>query len=197
MPVAYLPPLNHQFLLVESVLSAEIKYRISQLSVTMLNCLAVLTVLVPAAAHALTWHFASKDEVTHAPHVVNTSIGRVGMMICFDWIFPETARCLALAGAQILAHATNLVMPYCQSAMLTRCIENRVFAVTANRIGEEDRAGTRIAFTGRSQITGHTGERLAQASHDGEEVISAELDPALADDKQVTPDFVECGERRL
>jgi predicted amidohydrolase len=123
-----------------------------------------------------------------APHVVATSIGRVGMMICFDWIFPETARCLALAGAQILAHATNLVMPYCQNAMPTRCIENRVFAVTANRIGEEARDGTRLAFTGWSQITGHTGERLAQASAESEEVICAEFDPALADDKQVTPE---------
>ncbi|MFH1145117.1 MAG: nitrilase-related carbon-nitrogen hydrolase, partial [Candidatus Eisenbacteria bacterium] len=54
--------------------------------------------------------------------------GRLGPLICFDWIFPETTRCLALAGAQILVHMANLVMPYCQAAMVTRCIENRVFA---------------------------------------------------------------------
>jgi len=127
------------------------------------------------------------DPGDRPPQVIETSVGRIGPMICFDWIFPETARCLALAGAQILVHCANLVLPYCQDAMITRCIENRVFAVTANRIGTDERGDASLTFTGRSQLTGHHGERLVQASLDREEVIVSEITPEEADDKQVTP----------
>ena len=82
----------------------------------------------------------------------------IGMMICFDWIFPEACRSLALAGAQIIAHPANLVLPYCQNAMITRSIENKVFTITANRIGKEDLGSTRLTFTGVSQITDPSGE---------------------------------------
>ncbi len=129
------------------------------------------------------WFDAGADP----PRVIATSAGRLGPMICFDWIFPETMRCLALAGAQLVVHPANLVLPYCPDAMVTRCLENRVFAVTANRVGADDRPHRRLAFIGRSQITGCRGERLAQAAADGEEVITAEIDLALAEDKQVTP----------
>ena len=66
---------------------------------------------------------------------------RVGMMVCFDWYFPESARALAVAGADIICHPSNLVLPHCPDAMITRCLENRVFAITANRIGSEKRGG--------------------------------------------------------
>jgi predicted amidohydrolase len=108
-------------------------------------------------------------------------------MICFDWFFPEMARCLALDGAQILVHMANLVMPYCQDSMPTRCLENHLFAVTANRIGAEARGEREIRFTGRSQITGPDGARLAQAGSDGVEAIVAEIDPRAADEKRMTP----------
>ena len=62
---------------------------------------------------------------------------KIGMMICFDWIFPEVARTLALKGAEIICHPSNLILPYAQDAMITRCIENRVFAITCNRTGTE------------------------------------------------------------
>ena len=71
--------------------------------------------------------------------VWDTAVGRIGIMICFDWFFPESMRSLALMGADIIAHPSNLVLPYCPQSMPTRCLENRVFAVTANRIGEENR----------------------------------------------------------
>jgi predicted amidohydrolase len=64
---------------------------------------------------------------------------KIGLMVCFDWVFPEVARSLALQGTDILCHPSNLVLAYCQQAMLTRCIENGVFAVTCNRFGSEDR----------------------------------------------------------
>lgn len=120
------------------------------------------------------------------PAVVEVGGVRLGMMVCFDWIFPEVARSLALAGADILCHSANLVLPYCQDAMVTRCIENRVFAVTANRIGTEDRAGEKLTFTGRSQVVAPNGEILARAGIDTEEVLLVDIDPSLAREKAIT-----------
>ena len=76
------------------------------------------------------------------------------MLICFDWRFPETSRALALLGADVIAHPSNLVFPNAQKAMLTRSLENRVYTVTANRTGTERRPGGTVPFTGRSQIVG-------------------------------------------
>jgi predicted amidohydrolase len=109
----------------------------------------------------------------------------VGLMICFDWIFPETARILALMGAQIICHPANLVLPYCPQAMITRCLENRVFAVTANRVGTEARAGEELRFIGISQIVSPRGEVLVRAGQD-ELVQIIDINPALADDKMIT-----------
>ena len=111
---------------------------------------------------------------------------RVGTMICFDWIFPEVARILALKGAQLVAHPANLVLPYAQTAMLARSIENRVFTVTANRVGLEERNGKKLEFTGMSQITSPEMKQIRRASKAREEVGVAEIDPALADDKDLT-----------
>ncbi len=105
-----------------------------------------------------------------------------GVMICFDWFFPEMARSLALRGAQIILHPANLVLPWCQRAMLTRSIENRVFTATANRIGiDRD-----LAFSGLSQVTSPTGELLVQAKSDLTGVVWAEVDLNTADNKWVT-----------
>lgn len=111
---------------------------------------------------------------------------RIGMMVCFDWYFPESARTLALRGAQIIAHPSNLVLPHCQNAMVTRCLENRVFAVTTNRFGDEMLGKKTLSFTGASQLLSPRGERLLQASSAGDCVRVLEIDPAQADDKHVT-----------
>ena len=76
---------------------------------------------------------------------------RIGIMICFDWAFPEVARTLSLQGADIICHPSNLVLDYCQQTMLTRCLENKVFAITANRFGYDRRPHGDIRFTGRSR----------------------------------------------
>ena len=120
-----------------------------------------------------------------APPVIETPHGRVGLMICFDWFFPEVARSLALRGAQVLAHPSNLVLPWCQRAMFARCVENRVFAMTCNRIGTEERAGRALTFTGGSQILNPRGETLAAAPTDAAARLDAEFSPADADDKSI------------
>jgi len=112
---------------------------------------------------------------------------RIGMMICFDWIFPEVSRTLTLKGAQIIAHPANLVMPYCQKAMSTRCIENRIFAVTANRVGIEKRGGDEFQFTGGSQITSYNGAVLSSASQDSPGVGFVDIDLTEADNKMINP----------
>lgn len=122
-----------------------------------------------------------------APKVYETSAGRIGMMICFDWFFPETARLLALAGAQIIAHPSNLVLPYCQRAMFTRSVENHVYSITANRLGTEDRAGRSLTFTGASQVVSPIGETLVAAQPTGEDLQLVQCDVSIADNKQINP----------
>lgn len=110
---------------------------------------------------------------------------RIGIMICFDWFFPEAARILALKGAHIICHSANLILPYCQQGMATRCLENRVFAVTANRTGREVRGGSDFLFTGKSQITGPQGDILWQAGSDVEEVGIVDIDLKAAENKNL------------
>ena len=111
---------------------------------------------------------------------------KIGMMICFDWIFPESARSLALKGAQIIAHPANLVLPYCQEAMITRSIENKVFTITANRIGKEELADQELAFTGVSQITNPRGVVLFRGPKDKATVHILSIDPDEALDKRIS-----------
>lgn len=117
--------------------------------------------------------------------VYRMGAARVGVLICFDWRFPEAARSLALDGAEILAHPSNLVMPYCQQAMVTRALENRVHCVTANRVGEDRRPTTRVRFTGGSQIVTAGGEIVARASRQRPGIAVADLDPAAARVKRI------------
>jgi predicted amidohydrolase len=110
---------------------------------------------------------------------------RIGMLICFDWIFPEATRTLSLGGAQIICHPSNLLMPWAQAAMITRAIENRVFIVTANRIGKDQRSGKKLQFTGMSQIVDPEGEILYRAEADKPDLGVVEIDAGRADDKRI------------
>ena len=80
--------------------------------------------------------------------------GKIGIMICFDWIYPESARSLAIKGAQLIAHPANLVLPDCPDAMVTRCLENRVFTATADRVGEEKEGQSRSEIYGGKRDCG-------------------------------------------
>jgi len=132
---------------------------------------------------------------TFSPIAVDEA--KLGMMVCFDWIFPEVTRILSVGGAQIICHPSNLVLPWCQEAMKTRCIENRVFAVTANRIGTEKRGNVSLTFTGKSQIVNPKGEVLVSAGERSESLKIAEIDPAEALDKSVTANNDLMKDRRV
>ncbi|MCS7102596.1 MAG: acyltransferase, partial [Candidatus Korarchaeum sp.] len=110
---------------------------------------------------------------------------RVGVMICFDWVFPESARTLALLGAQVIAHPSCLVMPYAPRADPVRAFENRVFIVLADRSGVEERGGKRLKYYGMSLIADPKMRLLAQAPEEGEYVAAIEVDPSLADNKRI------------
>ena len=100
----------------------------------------------------------------------------VGIMICFDWLFPEACGTLARRGARVICHPSNLVLRHCPDVMPLRALENRVFTLTANRVGTECRAGQALQFIGRSVVASPRGERLAECGSDAEEAAVVDLD---------------------
>lgn len=112
----------------------------------------------------------------------------LGLMVCFDWIFPESSRTLSIMGADILCHSANLVLPFCQKAMITRSIENHVYTVTSNRIGSEKNKNKdqELTFTGLSQITDPQGNILVRANETEEVLMSVDIDPEIARNKMIT-----------
>jgi predicted amidohydrolase len=107
--------------------------------------------------------------------VYNTSVGIIGMHICYDCNFPENARILTLLGTEILILPTN--WPNGRNkvpafVVNTRAYENKVAVVVVDRVGNE--RGTR--FIGTSKIINAMGDTLAEASADNEEIIYAEID---------------------
>lgn len=129
--------------------------------------------------------YREKDifERGNAFKVFDIGKAKIGIMICFDWIFPEASRTLALMGAEIIAHPVNLVLPYWQKMCPLRALENRVYIISANRIGIEKG----LVFTGQSIIVSPKGEIMAMASKTQEEIIYADIDLNIARDKNVTP----------
>ncbi|MHA2255350.1 MAG: nitrilase-related carbon-nitrogen hydrolase [Candidatus Heimdallarchaeaceae archaeon] len=119
---------------------------------------------------------------------------KVGLLICWDWIFPEATRILAIQGMDVLAHSVNLVLSFCQNAMITRSIENQIYAVTSNRIGIETNQEFELHFKGNSQVTTPDGKRLVQASTDKEEshIVSIDLEKSrnkwLSDNNHIFKD---------
>ncbi len=121
------------------------------------------------------------------PFIVNDINGvKIGIMICFDWVFPEVTRVLAMQGAQIICHPSNLVLSFCQQTMLARCIENKVFAITANRYGMDKRPQGSLKFTGKSQIVAPGGKLLHRATSQRDALFITEIDPEDADNKMIT-----------
>lgn len=110
---------------------------------------------------------------------------RIGVMICFDWIFPESARTLALAGSQIICHPSNLVMSYCQDSMITRSLENGLYTATANRVGTEKNGSVSYKFTGMSQVTDMLGNRLLRFSRSEQGFQMVKINPKSSDTKKV------------
>jgi predicted amidohydrolase len=121
--------------------------------------------------------------------VYPTTIGRIGMLICYDLSFPEAIRCLALDGMEVLAHPTNSptgtwgppgsrAEPPKNDANASR---ERVTIISADRCGVE----RGVEFTGGSRIAGPSGRILASAASYGEERVRATIHPARSRSKRV------------
>ena len=119
--------------------------------------------------------------------VYKTPIGNIGLHICYDCGFPESARTMTLLGADILVLPTNFpTRGTAESIMVehvvnTRAFENKVHFVEVDRVGME--RGTR--FEGHSKIVSAWGVTLAQASADKEEIIMAEVSLTEARQKHI------------
>ena len=108
---------------------------------------------------------------------------RVGMNICYDGTFPESARVLALLGADLVVLPTNWPAGAIGTIKLTeaRALENNVYYAAVNRIGEE----RGFQFIGRSRVVGPNGEVMTSASPDAPEILLAEIDPSVSRAKRV------------
>lgn len=122
-----------------------------------------------------------------------TNFGTIGVGICWDQWFPETARALALNGAELIFYPTAIgsepilecdSMPHWRRCMQGHSAANVIPVIAANRIGREDvtpcdengNQTSSLVFYGSSFITNETGEIIKSAARDEETVLTAEFD---------------------
>ena len=117
--------------------------------------------------------------------VYDTAFGKIGVGICWDQWFCETARALALMGAEIIFYPTAIgsepeikldSKDHWQRVQMGHAATNTVPVVVANRYGEEVGESCSLDFYGSSFITDYTGAKIAEASRDEEEILYAEFD---------------------
>jgi len=121
---------------------------------------------------------------------------RVAMAVCFDWIFPDLWGRLAWGngdyerptGAQVICHPANLVIPdKCPHTIRSRAMENRIFIVTAGRVGVEDGPSGDLVFRAGSRIVSPDGTILSAGPENSPGYDMITIDPVEADNKYVTP----------
>lgn len=125
-------------------------------------------------------------------HPISTSLCKLGVLVCWDQWYPEAARLMALAGADLLVYPTaigwdpsepeedgKIMLDAWITVQRSHAVVNGLPVVCANRVGFEsapDRSGSGQHFWGNSFIAGPSGEILARAGHDAEAVLTAEID---------------------
>jgi len=122
------------------------------------------------------------DRGNEEPKVYDTPIGRIGLLICADMVFPEASRICALKGADIIAISACVPDPlhiYSNSLVQVRGYENCVYVIYSNMTGGDGD----WRYVGRSQIVDPGGKILAEASTIGVETLVADIDLTLAREK--------------
>jgi len=138
-----------------------------------------------------------------------TKYAKIGVLICWDQWYPEAARLTALQGAEIIFYPTAIGWHPREKAALgvkqhgawetiqrSHAVANGCFVASVNRVGHEAPAGgDGIEFWGQSFVAGTSGELLAKASADKEEIVLAEVDLAQIDDTRTHWPFLR--DRRI
>lgn len=109
---------------------------------------------------------------------------RIGIGICYDSAFPESIRCMALQGADLIALPTNFptgAENMSHYAINTRAMENKVYFASVNRVGKE----RGFTFIGATTVADPDGNTLVKASATDEEIHYFEVNPALARNKRI------------
>ena len=117
--------------------------------------------------------------------VFDTMYGKIGVGICWDQWFPESARCMALLGAELLFYPTaigsepilqNDSQPHWMRCMQGHAAANIMPVIASNRIGTETEGDSSMTFYGSSFITDETGALAAEADRESEAVLTATFD---------------------
>jgi len=126
---------------------------------------------------------------------IETAVGRVGALICWDQWYPEAARLTALAGADVLFYPTAIAwhpsekaesgeaqVDAWQTIQRAHAIANGVYVAAVNRVGHEGPAGGGLEFWGASFVADPFGRVLAEAPRDAEAVLVVEVDRRLQEE---------------
>ncbi|MBL4868397.1 MAG: carbon-nitrogen hydrolase [Pseudomonadales bacterium] len=152
------------------------------------------------------YYFTPGDHDNIAFSPIATSIGKLGVLVCWDQWYPEAARLMALAGADILLYPTAIgwdlndnhdekqrQLDAWITVQRSHAITNHLPVVSVNRVGHEaDSTGATkgIQFWGNSFISGPQGEILSQASDAEEETLMAQIDYSRSNTlRQIWPFF--------
>lgn len=110
----------------------------------------------------------------HQTVSLNTALGNIGLCICYDLFFPEVCRLTRLRGAQlivVISASPAVRKNYFEVLTTARALENTAFLAYVNMVGVEDG----LQFWGGSRLIGPTGELLAIAKYDQEDLVVCDL----------------------
>ena len=123
--------------------------------------------------------------------VWNTKYAKIGVGICWDQWFPEAARSMVLNGAELLLYPTAIggepeddgfdSSDMWQRAMIGHSASNQIPVIASNRIGTEKGIDIENFFYGRSFVTNHVGDKIAEGSRDKEEVLIGKINLSEAE----------------
>ena len=123
--------------------------------------------------------------------VWNTKYAKIGVGICWDQWFPEAARSMVLSGAELLLYPTAIggepeddgfdSSDMWQRAMIGHSASNQIPVIASNRIGTEKGIDIENYFYGRSFVTNHVGDKIAEGSRDKEEVLIGKINLSEAE----------------
>ena len=123
--------------------------------------------------------------------VWNTKYAKIGVGICWDQWFPEAARSMVLSGAELLLYPTAIggepeddgfdSSDMWQRAMIGHSASNQIPVIASNRIGTEKGIDIENYFYGRSFVTNHVGDKIAEGSRDQEEVLIGKINLSEAE----------------